>query len=113
MKPPFHAEHIGSFVRPQRLIEAARARKSNQITEQQFREVVAFQESIGLPSITDGEFRRRSWSAGFIDAVDGFGLRDGTLGFRNETGVMASPPRPTRKRSCAAGSESSPTTLRS
>jgi 5-methyltetrahydropteroyltriglutamate--homocysteine methyltransferase len=96
MKPPFHAEHIGSFVRPPRLIEAARARKSNQITEEQFREVqdacireiVAFQESIGLPSITDGEFRRRSWSAGFIDAVDGFGLRDGTLGFRNESGVM-------------------------
>ena len=96
MKPPFHAEHIGSFVRPQRLIEAARARKSNQITDPQFRavqddcirEVVAFQESIGLPSVTDGEFRRRSWSAGFIDAVDGFGLRDGTLGFRNESGVM-------------------------
>lgn len=97
MKPPFHAEHIGSFVRPARLIEAARARKAGQIPEDRFRdvqdgcirEIVAFQESIGLPSITDGEFRRRSWSAGFIDAVDGFGLRDGTLGFRNESGVMA------------------------
>src|SRR3954468_1088586 len=96
MKPPFHAEHIGSFVRPQRLIEAARARKNNALPEEQFRqvqddcirEIVAFQESIGLPSVTDGEFRRRSWSAGFIDAVDGFGLRDGTLGFRNESGVM-------------------------
>ena len=45
-------------------------------------------------TITDGEFRRRSWSAGFIDAVEGFGLRDGTLTFRNETsvvGVAASP----------------------
>jgi 5-methyltetrahydropteroyltriglutamate--homocysteine methyltransferase len=96
MKPPFHVEHIGSFVRPPRLIEAARARKSSQLTEAQFRqiqddcirEIVAFQESIGLPSVTDGEFRRRSWSAGFIDAVEGFGLRDGTLGFRNESGVM-------------------------
>ena len=95
MKPPFHAEHIGSFVRPARLIEAARARKAGQISDQQFREaqdsairdIVAFQESIGLPSVTDGEFRRRSWSAGFIDAVDGFGLRDGTLGFKDETGV--------------------------
>src|SRR5213075_1111646 len=75
--PPFHAEHIGSFVRPPRLIEAARARKNNSLSEEQFRqvqddairEIVAFQESIGLPSITDGEFRRRSWSAGFIDAV--------------------------------------------
>jgi 5-methyltetrahydropteroyltriglutamate--homocysteine methyltransferase len=96
MKPPFHAEHIGSFVRPQRLIEAARAHKAGKLDDAGFRgvqddcirEIVAFQESIGLPSITDGEFRRRSWSAGFIDAVDGFGLRDGTLGFRNESGVM-------------------------
>src|SRR5688572_30189036 len=96
MKPPFHAEHIGSFVRPPRLIEAARARKNNSLSDAQFRqvqddcvrEIVAFQESIGLPSVTDGEFRRRSWSAGFIDAVEGFGLRDGTLGFRTETGVM-------------------------
>ena len=95
MKPPFHAEHIGSFVRPLPLIEAARARKANRISDGQFREaqdaairdIVAFQESIGLPSISDGEFRRRSWSAGFIDAVDGFGLRDGTLGFKDESGV--------------------------
>jgi len=95
-QPPFHAEHIGSFVRPPRLIEAARAHKAGKLDVAGFRrvqddcsrEIVAFQESIGLPSITDGEFRRRSWSAGFIDAVDGFGLRDGTLGFRNESGVM-------------------------
>jgi 5-methyltetrahydropteroyltriglutamate--homocysteine methyltransferase len=92
----FHAEHIGSFVRPTRLVEAARRHKADQLDDLQFiavqddciREIVAFQESIGLPSVTDGEFRRRSWSAGFIDAVEGFGLRDGTLGFRNETGVM-------------------------
>src|SRR3954463_11770313 len=96
MKPPFHAEHIGSFVRPQRLVEAARAHKAGKLDDAGFRivqddcirEIVAFQESVGLPSVTDGEFRRRSWSAGFIDAVDGFGLRDGTLGFRNESGVM-------------------------
>src|SRR5688572_21243241 len=102
MKPPFHAEHIGSFVRPPRLIEAARARKNNSLSDAQFRqvqddcirEIVAFQESIGLPSVTDGEFRRRSWSAGFIDAVEGFGLRDGTLTFRDESrviGVASSP----------------------
>jgi len=96
MKPPFHAEHIGSFVRPPRLIDAARAHKAGKldvagfsaVQDDAIREIVAFQESIGLPSVTDGEFRRRSWSAGFIDAVEGFGLRDGTLGFRNETGVM-------------------------
>ena len=95
-------EHVGSFVRPEALLNAARARKAGTIDEREFRQVqdaaihdiVRFQESIGLPSITDGEFRRRSWSAGFIDAVDGFGLRDGTLGFRNETqviGIASSP----------------------
>jgi len=96
MSMTFHAEHIGSFVRPVRLVEAARGHKAKKLSDEQFkqvqddcvREIVAFQESIGLPSVTDGEFRRRSWSAGFIDAVEGFGLRDGTLGFRNETGVM-------------------------
>jgi len=95
-RPPFRVEHIGSFVRPDGLLNAARARKAGSIDEREFRQVqdgaiqdiVRFQESIGLPSITDGEFRRRSWSAGFIDAVEGFGLRDGTLSFRNETGVV-------------------------
>jgi 5-methyltetrahydropteroyltriglutamate--homocysteine methyltransferase len=102
MKPPFRAEHIGSFIRPERLLEAARARKAGRLGEEEvrrvqdecIREVVRLQESLGLPSVTDGEFRRRSWSAGFIDAVEGFGLRDGALGFRTETeviGVAASP----------------------
>ena len=102
MKPPFRVEHVGSFVRPEPLLNAARARKAGRIDEGEFRsvqdqsirDIVAFQESIGLPTITDGEFRRRSWSAGFIDAVDGFGLRDGTLSFRNETqivGIASSP----------------------
>jgi 5-methyltetrahydropteroyltriglutamate--homocysteine methyltransferase len=96
MTPPFRVEHIGSFVRPEALLNAARAHKAGTMGEAEFRKVqdaaiqgiVAFQESIGLPSITDGEFRRRSWSAGFIDAVDGFGLRDGALTFRNETGIV-------------------------
>ena len=102
MTPPFRVEHIGSFVRPERLLQAARARKEKKSNESEFkkvqdeciREIVAFQESIGLPTITDGEFRRRSWSAGFIDAVDGFGLRDGTLTFRDDgrvIGVASSP----------------------
>jgi len=101
-QPPFRVEHIGSFVRPPQLLEAARAHKAQTLDDAAWRAVqdecirgiVAFQESIGLPSVTDGEFRRRSWSAGFIDAVSGFGLRDGTLGFRTETqilGVAASP----------------------
>ncbi|HKX37290.1 MAG TPA: 5-methyltetrahydropteroyltriglutamate--homocysteine S-methyltransferase [Burkholderiales bacterium] len=99
MTPPFRVEHVGSFIRPQRLLDAVRSKKLSQeelraVQDDAIREIVAFQESLGLPSITDGEFRRRSWSAGFIDAVEGFGLRDGTLTFRDESrviGVASSP----------------------
>jgi 5-methyltetrahydropteroyltriglutamate--homocysteine methyltransferase len=94
--PPFRVEHVGSFVRPPELLEAARAFKAGRLSQGDFssvqdssiRDIAAFQESIGLPTVTDGEFRRRSWSAGFIDAVEGFGLRDGTLSFRDESGVI-------------------------
>ena len=96
MTPPFRVEHVGSFVRPAALLEAVREHRARKISIEQLnaiqddavREIVAFQEALGLPSITDGEFRRRSWSAGFIDAVEGFGLRDGTLSFRDETGIV-------------------------
>jgi len=103
-QPPFRVEHIGSFVRPARLLEAARAHKNGDIDDAAFRaiqddcirDLVAFQESAGLKSVTDGEFRRRSWSAGFIDAVKGFGLRsEGVVTFKDEEkgdwGVASSP----------------------
>lgn len=102
--PPFRVEHIGSFLRPDRLLEGARAHRRGDLDDAAWkdlqddciREIVAFQEDVGLQSVTDGEFRRRSWSAGFIDAVDGFGLREeGVVGFKDEKkgdwGVAASP----------------------
>src|SRR4030095_12633340 len=102
MRPPFRVEHVGGSLRPERLIQAARDRKAGKISDDEVkrlqdecvREIVTFQDAIGLPSITDGEFRRRSWSAGFIDAVEGFGLREGTLHFSDERkviGIAASP----------------------
>ena len=114
--PPFRAEHIGSFVRPEGLLATARARKAGTITDVAFQQaadqaitdIVRFQESLGMPSVTDGEFRRRSWSAGFIDAVDGYGLREGTIEFRTQAagkGAELSPyakARLQRKRAIAA-----------
>jgi len=96
IRPPFRAEHVGSFQRPPELAQAARDFKSGVIDQAEFfaiqdrsiKDVVAFQEGLGLGAVTDGEFRRRGWSAGFIDAVDGFGLRAGTLGFRDENGEI-------------------------
>ena len=101
--PPFRAEHVGSFVRPDRLLDAVRAHGAGTIDDAALRavqddtiaEVVAFQDAVGMPSVTDGEFRRRSWSAGVIDALDGLGLREeGVLTFKtaySDLGVASSP----------------------
>ena len=104
---PFRAEHVGSFLRPDSLLDAVRAHRAGRLDadglraaqDAAIRDIVAFQDGIGLPAVTDGEFRRRSWSAGVIDALDGFALREeGVLGFRSGPesgggggGVAASP----------------------
>ncbi len=82
MKGPFRADHVGSLLRPQELHEARAKAKRGEITQQQLREVqdrcirevVALQESIGLPSVTDGEFRRDWWHIDFIHGFDGVDL---------------------------------------
>jgi 5-methyltetrahydropteroyltriglutamate--homocysteine methyltransferase len=94
-QPTFRAEHVGSFLRPERLMAAVRQAREGKlpaealhaVQDECIRELVAMEESAGLSSVTDGEFRRRGWSAGFIDAVEGFGLREGALlGFRDDKG---------------------------
>ncbi len=82
MKPPFRADHVGSLLRPQDLHQArAKNRKGElsdaelkKIQDQDIREVVRLQESIGLPSVTDGEFRRDWWHIDFIHGFDGVDL---------------------------------------
>jgi 5-methyltetrahydropteroyltriglutamate--homocysteine methyltransferase len=71
--PPFRAEHIGSLVRPQKLADARRAFDAKQldgaslrmIEDEAIREVVKLQEDLGLQMVTDGEFRRHSYSDSF------------------------------------------------
>ena len=91
-RPPFRADHIGSLLRPLALRQAFKDHAEHridganfaQIQDRCIREVVKLQQDAGLKVVTDGEFRRRSWSAGFIDAVEGFGLREGTIEFRTQ-----------------------------
>ncbi|PPR09312.1 MAG: 5-methyltetrahydropteroyltriglutamate--homocysteine methyltransferase [Alphaproteobacteria bacterium MarineAlpha11_Bin1] len=99
----FRADHIGSFLRPKSLIEAARSYRTGALSGKEFREsqdqaiaeVVTFQDSIGLPSVTDGEYRRAAWSSGVIDAIEGIIVRDaGTLAFKNKEGDVFVPPSP-------------------
>jgi 5-methyltetrahydropteroyltriglutamate--homocysteine methyltransferase len=100
-KPPYRAEHVGSFIRPDALLNAARAHKSGEIDDAAFEDmknqsiadIVAFQDSIGMPSVTDGEFRRRVWSGGVSDALEGMSIKDaGTLTFKSEEGEVFMPP---------------------
>jgi 5-methyltetrahydropteroyltriglutamate--homocysteine methyltransferase len=78
-KPPFHADHVGSLLRPAALREVRAAAKRGALTLQALREVedhciraaVARQEAIGLAGITDGEFRRDWWHIDFLRGFDG------------------------------------------
>ncbi|MGH7088241.1 MAG: 5-methyltetrahydropteroyltriglutamate--homocysteine S-methyltransferase [Stellaceae bacterium] len=73
--PPFRADHVGSLLRPQKLLDARERRKSGAISAAQLatvedeaiREAVKLQEDVGLDSITDGEFRRTFWHLDFLE----------------------------------------------
>jgi 5-methyltetrahydropteroyltriglutamate--homocysteine methyltransferase len=77
--PPFRADHVGSLLRPAALKEARAARGQGALTAGELKEVedreiakaIARQESIGLKSVTDGEFRRAFWNYDFLGRLDG------------------------------------------
>jgi 5-methyltetrahydropteroyltriglutamate--homocysteine methyltransferase len=64
--PPFRAEHIGSLLRPPRLLQ------DRALADECIVEAIRWQESLGLKVVTDGEFRRESWRLGFVSKVAGF-----------------------------------------
>ena len=94
INPPFRADHIGSLLRPRELIEAFHSFHSGQRSGEAFREVqdrsirdvVRFQEEIGLQSITDGEFRRASYFSHFIEAVTGMTDKESHFTFTDQSG---------------------------
>ncbi len=71
--PPFRAEIVGSFLRPDAIKESRSkfrdglisASDLRSIEDEEIRKVVAFQESVGLKVATDGEFRRSTYSENF------------------------------------------------
>ncbi|GAC1528323.1 MAG: 5-methyltetrahydropteroyltriglutamate--homocysteine S-methyltransferase [Ramlibacter sp.] len=79
MKLPARYDHVGSFLRPKSLLEARQKKASGTITPAQLREVedqaiaeiVAFQQDIGLKSVTDGEFRRTYFHIDFLEQLGG------------------------------------------
>ena len=85
-KPPFRADHVGSFLRPARLIEARASFKAGEIDaaalraveDVAIRDIVAFQEGLGLKGVTDGEFRRTYFHTDFLLQLDGVEESGGT-----------------------------------
>ncbi|MBT2186524.1 5-methyltetrahydropteroyltriglutamate--homocysteine S-methyltransferase [Sphingobium nicotianae] len=103
-KPPFHADHVGSFLRPRALIEARDARQAGTIDaaalraveDEAIRDIAAYQESLGLKAITDGEFRRKFFHTDFLLQLDGIEEQGGMeVQFQNAIGkdVHFAPPK--------------------
>src|SRR3954452_12988814 len=78
-KPPFRADHVGSFLRPAALKEARAKREKGAISQAELKavedreveKIIAKQEEIGLKLATDGEFRRAWWHFDFFGMLDG------------------------------------------
>ncbi|MDE2899801.1 MAG: 5-methyltetrahydropteroyltriglutamate--homocysteine S-methyltransferase [Chloroflexota bacterium] len=76
----YRTDHVGSLVRPERLLVAREAFKAGRLPLEELRAVEdecildAFQrqKDIGIEVITDGEFRRQSYTTDQYDAIEGF-----------------------------------------
>lgn len=79
MQLPARYDHVGSFLRPQYLLEARDKKAKGEIGAEALREVedkaiaeiVKFQQDVGLKSITDGEFRRTYFHIDFLEQLGG------------------------------------------
>src|SRR6516165_7379795 len=71
--PPFHGEHIGSLLRPSKLLDQRTKFARGEIDrteltkteDETIKDALGLQERVGLKLATDGEFRRRSYHSSF------------------------------------------------
>jgi 5-methyltetrahydropteroyltriglutamate--homocysteine methyltransferase len=95
--PPFRADHVGSLLRPQSLLDARERHARGKISSAELRTeeddairaAIAMQRDVGLQDATDGEFRRTSWHMDFIYQLGGIEQIEGEslhVQFRNEEG---------------------------
>jgi len=76
---PFRADQVGSLLRAPELRAAHEkslqgrygAAALRELQDRCIRDVIRMQESVGLQAITDGEYRRTSFHADFIEKLDG------------------------------------------
>jgi 5-methyltetrahydropteroyltriglutamate--homocysteine methyltransferase len=80
MATNYRADHVGSLVRPQELLDARDRYRAGEIQREELRKLedeailgaLAIQQKAGLDIYTDGEFRRDAWQTNISEAVDGF-----------------------------------------
>jgi len=76
---PFRADHVGSFLRPERIKEARLQKQNGEIMQEALRKIedeeitrlVEKQKEVGLKDVTDGELRRTWWHFDFLGGLDG------------------------------------------
>jgi 5-methyltetrahydropteroyltriglutamate--homocysteine methyltransferase len=100
--PPFRADHVGSFLRPKFLLEAREQSRAGtlaapglrEVEDRAIRDIVRFQEDLGLCGITDGEFRRTYFHIDFLTRLDGVQTHGGiNVSFHSAAGnVDFAPP---------------------
>ena len=79
-RPPFRADHVGSLIRPDLLVEAwkkddAAGRAARKVVQRQaIADVVALQERLGFHLATDGEYNREGWQRDFLLKIDNVSL---------------------------------------
>jgi 5-methyltetrahydropteroyltriglutamate--homocysteine methyltransferase len=95
--PPYRADHVGSFLRPKELLDARERAQQGAISraalreaeDKAIREIVRFQEDLGLRGITDGEFRRTYFHIDFLEQLAGVETRGGIAShFKSASGEV-------------------------
>jgi 5-methyltetrahydropteroyltriglutamate--homocysteine methyltransferase len=95
--PPFRADHVGSFLRPKALLDARAAHQRGEIDaaalraveDDAIRDIVRFQEDVGLSGVTDGEFRRTYFHIDFLEQLAGIEVKGGIpISFHSKAGSV-------------------------
>lgn len=89
-RAPFKGDHVGSFLRPERLKQARLQKANGDITVKELRKIedeeitklVEKQKEAGLKAVTDGDLRRSWWHFDFLEGLDG------VEGFEAEKGLQ-------------------------
>lgn len=99
--PPFRADVVGSFLRPQAVHEARAAHAAGtldadrlrQIEDEQITALIQAQQEAGLQAVTDGELRRAWWHYDYFGMLDGVDVVEADHGIAF-TGMDTKPQQP-------------------